>query len=67
MAQLRHRDEDIKLWYNFDGKGIDAGFINNKKILKILLKLVFLVSNGNLPTNLTEEQSKQWIKDNIKG
>ena len=65
MAQLRHRDEDVKLCYNFYGKVIDAGFINNMKILKILLKLVFLVSNGNLPTNLTEEQSKQWIKDNI--
>ena len=65
MAQLRHRDEDVKLWYNFDGKGIDAGHITNRGILKILLKLVFLVSNGNLPKNLTEEQSKQWIKDNI--
>ena len=65
MAQLRHRDEDVKLWYNFDGKGIDAGLITNRSILKILLKLVFLVSNGNLPKNLTEEQSKQWIKDNI--
>ena len=65
MAQLRHRDEDVKLWYNFDGKGIDTGHITNRGILKILLKLVFLISNGDLPKNLTEDQSKQWIKDNI--
>ena len=57
MTQHRHKD--------VDGKGIDAGHSTNKGILKLLLKLVFLVSNGNFPKNLTEAQTKQWIKDNI--
>lgn len=44
---------------------IDAGIIDNREVLKILVEFIHQTSNGTMPTDQTKAEVIAWIKANV--